>query len=197
MSKEVVIIDYGAGNIQSIQFALDRLGCHSILSSDKNKIEQADKIIFPGVGHAQSAMKKLKETGLHNVIPQLKQPVLGICLGMQLMCNSTDEGPTKGLGIFDVEVRHFKIDLKVPHMGWNLIRHLKTELFEGLPEEVYMYFVHSYFVMANTESIADSDYGLKFCAALHKNNFYGVQFHPEKSGIWGERILKNFMQKKV
>jgi glutamine amidotransferase len=194
MSKEVVIIDYGAGNIQSIQFALDRLGCPSVLSSDKAWIENAEKVIFPGVGHAESAMKKLKETGLHDLIPKLKQPVLGICLGMQLMCKSTEEGPTEGLGVFDVDVKHFRIDQKVPHMGWNLIRNLKSGLFKDLPEQTYMYFVHSYFVPANTESIADSDYGLNFCAALQKNNFYGVQFHPEKSGVWGEQILKNFLK---
>lgn len=193
MSKEVVIIDYGAGNTQSIQFALNRLGCTSVLSSDKSTIKNAEKVIFPGVGHAESAMQKLKETGLHKVIPMLKQPVLGICLGMQLMCKSTAEGPTDGLGIFDVEVKRFKIDGKVPHMGWNLIKDLKSDLFTGLPGETYMYFVHSYYVPQNSESIANSDYGLNFCAALQKDNFYGVQFHPEKSGDWGELILKNFL----
>ena len=193
MSKEVVIIDYGAGNIQSIQFALDRLGCKSVLSHDKTEINNAERVIFPGVGHAKSAMQKLKETGLQKVIPQLEQPVLGICLGMQLMCKSTEEGPTEGLGIFDVDVKHFKIDKKVPHMGWNLIKNLKSELFADLPQETYMYFVHSYFVLQNNDSIADTDYGFEFCSALQKNNFYGVQFHPEKSGAWGEQILKNFL----
>ncbi len=194
MSKEVVIIDYGAGNIQSIQFALNRLGYTSVLSSDQAVIKNAEKLIFPGVGHAKSAMRQLKETGLHQLIPELTQPVLGICLGMQLMCKSTEEGPTEGLGIFDVNVKHFKIDQKVPHMGWNLIKNLKTDLFEGLPKETYMYFVHSYYVPSNTESIADSDYGQKFCAALQKENFFGVQFHPEKSGAWGEQILNNFLK---
>ncbi len=193
MNKDVVIIDYGAGNIQSIQFALERLGYHSVLSSNVSEIKQADKVIFPGVGHAQSAMKKLKDTGLHEVIPQLKQPVLGICLGLQLMCKSTAEGPTQGLGIFDVNVEHFSINQKVPHMGWNLIRNLKSELFEGLSQEAYMYFVHSYYLPSNENSIANADYGLVFCAALQKHNFYGVQFHPEKSGVHGEKILKNFL----
>jgi len=197
MSKEVVIIDYGAGNIQSIQFALDRLGFTSFLSHDKDEISKAEKVIFPGVGHAESAMKMLKEKGLHNIIVDLKQPVLGICLGMQLMCKSTEEGPTEGLGIFDVEVKLFKTDQKVPHMGWNLIKSLKSDLLKGLPEETYMYFVHSFYVPTNQESIADSDYVFPFCAALQKNNFYGVQFHPEKSGNWGERILSNFLSLKL
>lgn len=195
MKKELVIIDYGAGNIQSIQFALERLGCTSVLSSDKAEIEQADKVIFPGVGHAESAMEKLKETGLHKVIPNLRQPVLGICLGMQLMCKHTEEGPTKGLGIFDVDIKHFKSNQKVPHMGWNLIKNLKSGLFEGLPEQTYMYFVHSYYAPTNLKSIANTHYSINFCAALQKNNFFGVQFHPEKSGVWGERILKNFLEK--
>ena len=194
MSKKVVIIDYGTGNIQSIQFALQRLGCQSVLSSNKAEIENADKVIFPGVGHAESAMLKLKETKLDNLIGQLKQPVLGICLGMQLMCKSSEEGSTKGLSIYDVDIKHFKIAQKVPHMGWNLIKNLKSELFEGLPKETYMYFVHSYYAPINSASIADSNYSFNFCAALKKDNFYGVQFHPEKSGVWGERILSNFLK---
>lgn len=193
MSK-VVIIDYGAGNIQSIQFALERLGCRSILSKDKAEIAQADKIIFPGVGHAESAMQKLKETGLERLIPNLKQPVLGICLGMQLMCNYSEEGETKGLGIFNIDVKRFDISEKVPHMGWNVINDLKTPLFNGIPERSYMYFVHSYYVPNNTESIAQTDYEISYCSALAKNNFYGVQFHPEKSGKLGEQILGNFLK---
>ena len=192
MSK-VVIIDYGAGNIQSIQFALERLGCHSVLSKDKTEIEQADKVIFPGVGHAESAMQKLKETGLEKVIPNLKQPVLGICLGMQLMCNYSEEGQTEGLGIFDVDVKRFEISEKVPHMGWNVINDLKTPLFEGIPEQAYMYFVHSYYVPDNSETIGITDYEISYCSALAKDNFYGVQFHPEKSGKLGEKILENFL----
>ncbi|MBS3739233.1 imidazole glycerol phosphate synthase subunit HisH [Mesohalobacter halotolerans] len=194
MSQNVIIIDYGAGNIQSLKFALSRLGVEAETSSDVKTIKAADKVIFPGVGHAESAMEKLKETGLHLIIPELQQPVLGICLGMQLMCRFTEEGPTQGLGIFDVEVKRFETQLKVPHMGWNLIKNLKTDLFQNLPQEAYMYFVHSYYVPLNTDSIADSDYGCNFCAALKKHNFYGVQFHPEKSSQWGEKILDNFLK---
>ncbi|RRO12293.1 imidazole glycerol phosphate synthase subunit HisH [Flavobacteriaceae bacterium 14752] len=194
MSQNIIIIDYGAGNIQSLKFALNRLGVSAQTSADAKTIKAADKVIFPGVGHAESAMQKLKETELHHIIQELKQPVLGICLGMQLMCRSTEEGPTDGLGIFDVEVKRFQTQLKVPHMGWNLIKNLKTDLFQDLPHETYMYFVHSYYVPSNPDSIADSDYDLNFCAALQKNNFYGVQFHPEKSGEWGENILDNFLK---
>ncbi len=192
MSK-VVIIDYGAGNIQSLQFALERLGCHSVLSRDQREIEQADKVIFPGVGHAESAMQKLKETGLEKVIPNLKQPVLGICLGMQLMCKYSEEGDTPGLGIFDVDVKRFQIQEKVPHMGWNVISNLSTPLFDGIPDRSYMYFVHSYYVPNNVNSIAQTDYEISYCSALAKENFYGVQFHPEKSGKLGEQILSNFL----
>ncbi len=192
MSK-LVIIDYGAGNIQSIQFALDRLGYQSVLSRNPTEIENAERVIFPGVGHAETAMQKLKETGLEQLIPNLKQPVLGICLGMQLMCNYSEEGQTEGLGIFDVDVKHFDIKEKVPHMGWNVISQLKSKLFQNIPERAYMYFVHSYFVPENPESIATTDYSISFCSALAKNNFYGVQFHPEKSGEFGEKILDNFL----
>jgi glutamine amidotransferase len=191
--KKVVIINYGAGNIQSIQFALERLGCHSVLSKDKTEIENADKVIFPGVGHAESAMAKLKETGLDALIPNLKQPVLGICLGMQLMCNYTEEGHTEGLKIFDVDVKRFAVKEKVPHMGWNVIKQLKSPLFVDIPEESYVYFVHSYYVPNNPYSIAQTDYEVSYCSALAKDNFYGVQFHPEKSGKLGEQILKNFL----
>jgi len=193
MSK-VVIIDYGAGNIQSIQFALERLGCHSVLSSDETEIKTADNVIFPGVGHAESAMQKLRESGLDALTPELKQPVLGICLGMQLMCKSSEEGETQGLGIFDVEVKRFDIKEKVPHMGWNMISNLKSPLFYKLPENAYMYFVHSYYVPNNPDSIAQTDYEVSYCSALAKDNFYGVQFHPEKSGKLGEKILKNFLE---
>lgn len=192
MSK-LVIIDYGAGNIQSIQFALDRLGCESVLSQNQTEIENAERVIFPGVGHAETAMQKLKETGLEKLIPKLKQPVLGICLGMQLMCNYTEEGQTEGLGIFDVDVKRFDIKEKVPHMGWNVISNVKSKLFQNIPDHSFMYFVHSYFVPKNPESIATTDYEISFCSALAKDNFYGVQFHPEKSGELGERILENFL----
>ena len=193
MSQNIVIIDYGAGNIQSLKFALERLGFDAKTSSDANEINQADKVIFPGVGHAESAMQKLKESGLDPIIPKLKQPVLGICLGMQLMCRATEEGPTKGLGIFDVEVKRFETQLKVPHMGWNTIFETQSQLFENLPKDSFMYFVHSYYVPSNAFSIAETNYDFNFCSALQKDNFYGVQFHPEKSGKWGEQILKNFL----
>ena len=185
----IVIIDYGAGNIQSIMFALERLGYEATLSSDAEEIKRADKVIFPGVGEASSAMAKLRSTGLDKIIPELKQPVLGICLGMQLMCRSSEEGNTKGLGIFDTDVIHFEKKLKVPHIGWNRIKELKTALFEGIPEQEYVYLVHSYYAPVCEETIAKCDYGVNYSSALRKDNFYGVQFHPEKSSEAGEKIL--------
>ncbi|MHA6280644.1 imidazole glycerol phosphate synthase subunit HisH [Salinimicrobium sp. CAU 1759] len=193
-SEKVVIIDYGAGNIQSIKFALERLGYTGILSSDSEEIKAADKVIFPGVGEASSAMKKLKSTGLDKVIPQLKQPVLGICLGMQLMCNWSEEGDTEGLGIFNVDVVHFEKTLKVPHIGWNRIKELKTDLFEGIAEQEFVYLVHSFYAPVCSETIAKCDYGVNYSSALQKDNFYGVQFHPEKSSEAGEKILENFLK---
>ncbi|GAB2768656.1 imidazole glycerol phosphate synthase subunit HisH [Salinimicrobium soli] len=191
---KIVIIDYGAGNIQSIKFALERLGYTGVLSSDAEEIRKADKVIFPGVGEASSAMTKLRSTGLDALIPQLEQPVLGICLGMQLMCASSEEGNTTGLGIFDTAVVHFEKDLKVPHIGWNRITDLKTELFEGISEGEYVYLVHSYYAPVCSETIAKCDYGVEYSSALKKGNFYGVQFHPEKSSEAGERILENFLK---
>tara|TARA_R110002072_G_scaffold72613_12_gene173472 strand:- start:3089 stop:3670 length:582 start_codon:yes stop_codon:yes gene_type:complete len=190
---KLVIIDYGAGNIKSIQFAFKRLGVDAILSSNIEEIKGADKIIFPGVGEASSAMKMLKESGLDIIIPTLKQPVLGICLGMQLMCNQTEEGITQGLGIFDVTVKKFSKDVKVPQMGWNTITNLQSDLFEGLTNKDYMYLVHSYYAEQNESSIATTIYDISYASALQKDNFYGVQFHPEKSGKSGERILQNFL----
>ncbi|MBZ9786567.1 imidazole glycerol phosphate synthase subunit HisH [Psychroflexus sp. CAK57W] len=190
---KIAIIDYGAGNVKSIEFALQRLGYESELTSDAETIKTADRVIFPGVGEASSAMNMLKSTGLDTVIPNLKQPVLGICLGMQLMCNHCEEGDTIGLDIFDVDVVKFKTDLKVPQVGWNIIFDLKSELFTNIAENSYMYLVHSYYVPTHKNSIATSDYGLNYSVALHKDNFYGVQFHPEKSGKLGEEILKNFI----
>ena len=190
---KIVIINYGAGNIQSIQFALQRLGFEGILSNNPSEIISADKVIFPGVGEASSAMKKLRESGLDTVIPNLKQPVLGICLGMQLMCNASEEGNTEGLGIFDVDVIKFSNAVKVPQMGWNTIYNLKTNLFQGIPENEYMYLVHSFYAPKCAETIAFSDYEKEYSVALQKDNFYGVQFHPEKSGSKGEQILSNFL----
>ena len=190
----LVILDYGVGNIKSIQFAFDRLGVTAVLSNDIELIKAADKIIFPGVGEASSAMNKLKDTGLIDEIKKLKQPVLGICLGMQLMCNKTEEGQTEGLGIFDVTVKRFSNSVKVPQMGWNTITNLKSRLFDGIPDKEYMYLVHSYYAENNECAIATTDYELPYASALQKNNFYGVQFHPEKSGRSGERILQNFLK---
>lgn len=193
-NKQIVIIDYGAGNIQSIKFALERLGYEGVLSSDAKEISEARKVIFPGVGEAGSAMRKLRSTGLDKIIPTLKQPVLGICLGMQLMCRKTEEGNTEGLAIFDVDVVHFQKKLKVPHIGWNRITDLKTALFEGIVENEYVYLVHSYYAPVCEETISKCDYGVAYSSALQKNNFYGVQFHPEKSSSAGEQILKNFLK---
>jgi glutamine amidotransferase len=191
--NKIVIINYGAGNIQSIQFALQRLGFEGILSNNPSEIATADKVIFPGVGEASSAMKKLCESGLDKVIPNLKQPVLGICLGMQLMCNASEEGNTKGLGIFDVDVIKFSDAVKVPQMGWNTIYNLKSNLFQGISENEYMYLVHSFYASKCAETIAFTDYEMEYSVALQKDNFYGVQFHPEKSGSKGEQILSNFL----
>ena len=191
---KLLIIDYGAGNIKSIQFAFKRLGINAILSNNIDEIKAADKIIFPGVGEASSAMKMLKESGLNEVIPKLKQPVLGICLGMQLMCRFSEEGNTKGLGIFDVDVKRFTNSLKVPQMGWNVIFDLKSALFKGVKEKEFMYLVHSFYAETCDESIATTDYKISYASALQKNNFYGVQFHPEKSGTEGAKILKNFIE---
>ena len=191
---KLVIINYGAGNIQSIKFAFERLGVHAILSDDADEIKAADKVIFPGVGEASSAMAKLKATGLDKVIPTLKQPVLGICLGMQLMCNHSTEGDTTGLGIFDVDVVKFSDKVKVPQIGWNEIESLKTPLFKDIPEHSFMYLVHSFYAPKCDAMIASTNYEVDYASALQKDNFYGVQFHPEKSGKVGQEILKNFCQ---
>ncbi|CAM1343504.1 imidazole glycerol phosphate synthase subunit HisH [Tenacibaculum amylolyticum] len=191
---KLVIIDYGAGNIKSIQFAFKRLGVDAVLTNNVDEIKNADKVIFPGVGEASSAMRKLRESGLDSVIPTLKQPVLGICLGMQLMCNSSEEGNTKGLGIFDVAIKRFSNTVKVPQMGWNTITDLESDLFEGVKENEYMYLVHSYYAENCAEAIATTTYGISYATALQKDNFYGTQFHPEKSGVEGEKILKNFLE---
>ncbi|WP_116768950.1 imidazole glycerol phosphate synthase subunit HisH [Maribacter litoralis] len=190
---KIVIINYGAGNIQSIKFAIKRLGYEAVLSNDVSEIQRADKVIFPGVGEASSAMKMLLNSGLDKVIPTLKQPVLGICLGMQLMCNSSEEGNTTGLGIFDVDVVKFDNAVKVPQIGWNKIENLKSSLFTDVPED-YIYLVHSFFAPLCKETIAQCSYGINYSAALKKDNFYGTQFHPEKSSDVGEKILENFLK---
>jgi len=190
---KIVIIDYGAGNIQSIMFAIQRLGYEAVLSHDAEEIRNADKVIFPGVGEASSAMSKLRATGLDQVIPTLKQPVLGICLGMQLMCHSSEEGNTEGLGIFDLDVVKFSNKVKVPQIGWNQISDLKSKLFTDIPDKSYIYLVHSFYAPIGSETIAKSEYDVEYSAALQKENFYGVQFHPEKSSDIGSEILNNFL----
>jgi glutamine amidotransferase len=191
---KIVIINYGAGNIQSIMFAIERLGFKAVLSNNPQEIQAAEKVIFPGVGEASYAMRKLQESGLDSLIPNLKQPVLGICLGMQLMCNSSEEGDTKGLGIFDVDVIKFTPKVKVPQMGWNQIYDLKSDLFKGILENEFMYLVHSFYAPNCAEAIATTNYELEYASALQKDNFYGTQFHPEKSGAVGEKILENFLK---
>ncbi len=188
------IVNYGAGNIKSIQFAFQRLGYNAVLTECPEEIIASDKVIFPGVGEASSAMEKLKQSGLDLLIPTLKQPVLGICLGMQLMCQHSEEGDTKGLGIFDVSVKRFSNKVKVPQMGWNTISNLKSGLFKDIKEKEYMYLVHSYYAEPCAEAIATSDYELEYASALENDNFYGVQFHPEKSSKAGAQLLKNFIE---
>lgn len=190
---KIAIIDYGAGNVQSVLFALERLGYQGKVTSDIEEIRNADKVIFPGVGEASSAMKMLRERGLDKVILELKQPVLGICLGMQLLCNSTEEGNAKGIGIFNIDIKKFSTVVKVPQMGWNTIYNLKSPLFNCVNENEYMYLVHSYYAPLNPFTIATTNYELEYATAIQKDNFYGVQFHPEKSGDIGEKILKNFL----
>jgi glutamine amidotransferase len=226
----LTIIKYNAGNIQSVLYALERIGVEALVTDDHAQIKSADKVIFPGVGEASSAMRYLKERGLDEVLKNLSQPVLGICLGMQLMCKYSEENNTECLGIFDEKVRLFKpvehekqkkllqqldyiltvqeateeadetgdiqtlATLKVPQIGWNSIYDLKTKLFEGIAENSYCYFVHGYYASLGTHTIATTDYVQPYSSALHKNNFYGVQFHPEKSALVGERILKNFIE---
>ena len=191
---KIVIINYGAGNIQSIKFAIERLGFEAVLSNDWTEIKAANRVIFPGVGEASFAMKMLIDSGLDVLIPTLKQPVLGICLGMQLMCNKSEEGNTTGLGIFDVDVIKFTPKVKVPQMGWNQIYNLKSDLFKGISENEYMYLVHSFYAPKCSEAIATTNYEVEYASALQKDNFYGTQFHPEKSGDIGEQILGNFLK---
>ena len=190
----IAIIDYGAGNVRSVQFALERIGYQASCTNRIDEIREADKVIFPGVGEASSAMAELKRYGLDELIPRLEQPVLGICLGMQLMCRFSEENKTECLGIFPVDVLRFDEKLKVPQIGWNRITSLRSGLFRGLEEGSYVYYVHSYYIPDNDFSIASTDYGLVYSGAIWKDNFYACQFHPEKSSDAGERILKNFIE---
>lgn len=190
---KVAIIKYNSGNIQSVAFALERLGMIPIITDNADELRSADKVIFPGVGEASSAMKYLKEQKLDKVIVDLKQPLLGICLGMQLMCSFSEEGSTECLGIFNQKVLKFSSGNKVPQIGWNTISNFKSPLFSGIKENEYVYFVHSYFVESGMYSIATTSYGIEYSSALQKDNFYGVQFHPEKSSEAGQLILQNFL----
>ena len=192
-----VIIKYNSGNIQSVQFALERIGINAIVTDDTEQIKSADKVIFPGVGEASSAMRFLKERKLDELIVSLKQPVLGICLGMQLLCKYSEENNTHCLGIFEnVIVRKFnatEANLKIPQIGWNSISNLQSCLFNNIINDSYCYYVHGYYAEQNENTIATTEYGVRYSGAIQKNNFYGVQFHPEKSAAVGEQILKNFL----
>ena len=196
---KVVIIKYNAGNIRSVDNAMKRLGVEAEITADPDKIRTADKVIFPGVGEASTTMKYLRETGLDQIIVNLKQPVLGICLGMQLMCKKSEEGNVDCLGIFEEEVKRFvpnpgeEFITKVPHMGWNSIKKLNSSIFDESLEGQYVYFVHSFYVPVGKDTAATTNYILPYSSALHKDNFYATQFHPEKSGSVGEKILKNFL----
>lgn len=190
----IAIIKYNAGNIASVKNALDRLGYESVLTDDAAVIRGADKVIFPGVGEASSAMEYLRERGLDEVICSLTQPVLGICLGQQLMCWHSEENATDCLGIFDAKVRKFPPLEKVPHIGWNNFREVKSPVFKGIQPADDVYFVHSYYAEVTADTTAICDYILPFSAAMQRGNFYATQFHPEKSGAVGERILRNFLE---
>ena len=193
---KIVIIKYNAGNIQSVLYALERIGVSAMVTDAIDEIKTADKVIFPGVGEASSAMQYLKERNLDELIKNLKQPVLGICLGMQLMCTHSTENNTTCLGIFEEQVKQFETEdptIKVPQIGWNNIKALETPLFKGIAENSYAYFVHGYYAAKGQHTIATSNYIQDYSSALHKDNFYGVQFHPEKSAKVGEQIIQNFL----
>ncbi len=198
----IAIIKYNAGNVQSVLYALQRLGIAAVVTDNHEEIRSADKVIFPGVGNAGSAMKYLKKSGLDELIISLKQPVLGICLGLQLMCSHSEEEDTKCLNIFDVMVKKFPAGIKddnpssfkIPHMGWNTIYNLSSSLFKEVNENSFVYNVHSYYAELSAQTIATTDYILPYSAAIHKNNFYGVQFHAEKSAEGGSQVLSNFLK---
>lgn len=194
---KVAVVKYNAGNIRSVDYALKRLGVDAEITADEQLLRSADKVIFPGVGEAETTMNYLCAHEMDKLIKELRQPVLGICLGMQLMCRHSEEGDVDCLGIFDTVVKRFlsqKHEDKVPHMGWNTIKQTKSALFKGFTQEEFVYFVHSFYVPENEYTAAVTDYILPFSAALHKDNYYATQFHPEKSGKVGERILRNFLE---
>ena len=191
---KVAVIKYNAGNIRSVGFALDRLGIKAEITDDFDYIRKADKVIFPGVGEASTTMKHIKANGLDSLLKSLKQPVLGICLGQQLMCSHSEEGDTDCIGIFDVPVLKFPPTLKVPHMGWNCLHDTHGDLFAAIPPNSYVYFVHSYYVPLCENTAASCEYITRFSAALQKDNFFATQFHPEKSGDIGHLILKGFIE---
>ena len=190
----IAIVKYNAGNITSVRNALTRLGYKSTITDDPEELIKSEKVIFPGVGEASSAIHYLEERGLDKTIVSLKQPVLGICLGLQLMCRYSEEGDTKCLGIFDAEVRLFPPVDKIPHMGWNNFLTLKGDLFRGMSLDDDLYYVHSYYAEISSNTIATCEYIVPFSAAMNKDNFYATQFHPEKSATAGEKILKNFLE---
>ena len=193
----IAIVKYNAGNITSVKNAIERLGFSGVVTDDENLLKSAEKVIFPGVGEASSAMKYIKEKGLDEVIKNLKQPVLGICLGQQLMCQFSEEGNTECLGIFDANVKKFEPKLKVPHVGWNTISGLKSEIYNEISVEEDFYFVHSFYSEICSETTAVCDYIVPFSASMQKNNFYATQFHPEKSSSVGEQLLLNFLKLNV
>ena len=193
----IAIVKYNAGNIYSVDYALRRLGVEAVITADKEALLKADKVIFPGVGEAETTMNYLREQKLDLLIKDLKQPVLGICLGMHLMCSHSEEGDADCLGIFDIDVKKFQPkchEEKVPHMGWNTLTNTHSALFKGFEKEEFVYFVHSFYVPLNEHTAAQTEYILPYSSALHKDNFYATQFHPEKSGKVGERILRNFIE---
>lgn len=191
---KLVIIKYNAGNIQSVLYALERIGMEAVVTDDAALIASADKVIFPGVGEASTAMQYLRERNMDSLVKNLRQPVLGICLGMQLMCTHSEENDTECLGIFHTKVKRFTGDIKIPEIGWNTIAQRKSALFAGIEDPAYCYFVHSYYAELCEATAAVTEYGTAFSSALQQDNFYGVQFHPEKSAALGERILKNFIE---
>lgn len=194
---KVAVVKYNAGNIRSVDYALRRLGVEAAITADEAVLRAADKVIFPGVGEAETTMGFLRASGMDELIKELRQPVLGICLGMQLMCRHSEEGDVDCLGIFDADVKRFisqRHEDKVPHMGWNTIDRTNSGLFKGFAKEEFVYFVHSFYVPVNDCTAAVTDYIHPFSAALHKDNYYATQFHPEKSGSVGERILRNFLE---